>query len=243
MRNLFYRLFFLAFIPIWLVGCVEPAPMVTPANDVAKMPTEKSMLMTTSPSTPKTLPTSTPTTLPPALVTEESSQTQDASAQGGIYYVTDEFDAVAYVLPNDWGEYLASPWQEEDKIIGSTITASSDLGAYLNWGAPGVTISVSRQLDKGYIQMMDEFRDVFAESCVEHKSRWEFENDFHRGMRQRFWDCGGESGPTLDLLALVNKENPQAYTAMVTIVWFYPVEYQLTEEYLLSFIVIPDNLP
>jgi hypothetical protein len=232
-------------MPLWLAACFESAAMLTPTNDVTQLPTETYMLMATSLSTPTTVPTSTPTvtTLPPASVTEGSSQTQDASAQGGIYFVTDEFDAVVYVLPNDWGEYLASPWQEEDKIIGSTITASSDLGAYLNWGASGVTISVSRQLDKGYIQMMDEFRDVYAESCEEHKSRWEIENDFHRGMRQRFWRCGGESGPTLDLLALVNKENPLAYTAMVIIVWFYPVEYQLNEEYLLSFIVIPDNLP
>jgi hypothetical protein len=176
-------------------------------------------------------------------VIEGSSQTQEATAQGEIYFVTDEFDAVVFVLPNAWGEYLASPWQEEDKIIGSTITASSDLGAYLNWGASGVTINVSRRLDKGYIQIMDEFRDVFAEPCKEYQSRWEFENDVHRGMRQRFWRCGGKNGPTLDLLALVNRENPQAYTAIVIIAWFYPVEYQLNEEYLLNFIVIPENLP
>ena len=195
--------------------------------------------------TPSESPSSPPAvaTLPPASVTEGSSQTQEATAQGEIYFVTDEFDAVVFVLPNAWGEYLASPWQKEDKVIGSTITASSDLGAYLNWGASGVTINVSRRLDKGYIQIMDEFRDVFAEPCEEYQSRWEFENDVHRGMRQRFWRCGGKNGPTLDLLALVNKENPQAYTAMVTIVWFYPVEYQLNEEYLLNFIVIPGNLP
>ena len=243
MRHLSYRLFFLVFILIWLAACVEPAPMLTPANDETQLPTETDMPIAPSSPTSKTLPTATPTTLPPASETEGSSQAQDPSAEGGIYFVTDEFDAVAYVIPNEWDEYLASPWQEEDKIIGSTITASSDLGAYLNWGAPGMTISVSNQLGKGYIQMMDEFRDVYAEFCVEHKSRWEYENDFHRGMRQRFWHCGGESGPTLDLLALVDKENPQNYTAMVTIVWFYPVEYQLTEDYILSFMVIPDNLP
>jgi hypothetical protein len=219
--------------------------MVTPTNDITLLPTETYTLIATSKSTPTVVPTSTPTvtTLPSAPVPEGSPQPQDASAQSGIYFVTDEFDAVVYVLPGDWGEYLASSWQEEDKIIGSTITASSDLGAYLNWGASGVTISVSRQLGKGYVQMMDEFRDVYAEPCEEYMSRWEFENDFHRGIRQRFWRCGGKNGPTLDLLALVNKENPRAYIAMVIIVWFYPVEYQLNEEYLLNFVVIPENLP
>ena len=181
--------------------------------------------------------------VPTPMVIEESSQTQDATKEGGIYFVTDEYNAVIYMLPNSWGEYLATPWHEEDRIIGSTISASSDLNAYLNWGAPGVTISISRQLDKGYIQMMDEFRDVFAESCEEYKSRWEFENEFHRGMRQRFWRCGGEQGPTLDLLALVDKDDPQAYIALVVIVWFYPVEYQLNEETLTNFMVIPDHLP
>ncbi|MEA3327288.1 MAG: hypothetical protein U9R53_08265, partial [Chloroflexota bacterium] len=88
MRHLFYRLFFLAFIPIWLVACIEPAPMLTPTYDVTQLPTETYMLMTTSPTNPTTLPTSTPTatSLPPASVTEGSSQTQDASAQGGIYF-------------------------------------------------------------------------------------------------------------------------------------------------------------
>lgn len=173
----------------------------------------------------------------------EPSPTQDAFAEQGIYLVSDEFDAVLSFIPNEWSDYAVSPWKEVDKIIGSKITASSELDAYMNWGASGVTISVTRQRDKGYIQLMDEFRDVYAEKCEEYKHRWEYENDFHRGIRQRFWRCGGDSGPTLDLLALVNKENQHAYIVMVEIVWFYPVEYQLNEEYLLNFIVIPENLP
>jgi hypothetical protein len=175
--------------------------------------------------------------------TEKPSQTEDASEQEQIYIVTDDFDAVVSFIPVEWGDYNVSFWEKEGKIIGSKITASTDLSAYLNWGAPGVTIHVSPQLDKGYIQMMDEFRDIYAEECDEYKSRWEFENDLHRGIRQRFWRCGGDSGPTLDLLALVNKENQPAYIAMVIIVWFYPVEYQLNEEYLLNFMVFPEYLP
>jgi len=215
----------------------QPKTGTTPTAGVSASPT----VLQPTLSIPTTVTPQEPAS--PASVTEGSSQTQNATTQGEIYFVTDEFDAVVFVLPNAWGEYHASPWQEGDKVIGSTITASSDLGAYLNWGASGVTISVSRRLDKGYIQMMDEFRDVFAEPCEEYQSRWEFENDVYRGMRQRFWRCGGKNGPTLDLLALVNKENPQAYIAMVKIVWFYPVEIQLNEDYLLNFIVIPENLP
>jgi len=182
-------------------------------------------------------------TVPTPTVTPAASQTQEASRPGLIYYVTDEFDAVVFMLPTDWGQNLPAPWYIEDKLIGSTISASSDLEAYFNWGAAGATISVSRRLDKGHIEMMDEYRDVFAEACDEYKSRWEYENDYLRGMRQRFWRCSGINGPTLDLLALVDKNDPPAYTAMVTIVWFYPNEYQLTEDILLNFIVLPESLP
>lgn len=183
------------------------------------------------------------TSLPPAPTTERSTQTQETSTQGDIYFVTDEFDAVVYNIPIEWGEYLVGPWMEDNDVIGSFITASSDVDAYFNWGAPGVSIYVSRRLDRGYLQMMEEFANVFAESCDEYLHRWDYENDLHRGRRQRFWRCGGEDGPALDLVALVNKDDWQAYTAIVVIVWFYPVEIQLTEDYLLSFMVLPENLP
>lgn len=214
-------------------GTSQPPEPILATESMRSSPTQPE-----SPSSPPTV-----TSLPTVSGTEEPTLAPEATAQGDIYFVTDDYDAVVFIIPNEWGDYITSPWQEDDRVIGTTITASSNLGAYLNWGAAGVTISISRRLDKGYIQMMDEFGDVFAEPCEEYLSRWEFENDVHRGMRQRFWRCGGEDGPTLDLLALVSKEDPQAYIAMVMIVWFYPVEYQLYEEYLLNFFVIPENLP
>lgn len=183
------------------------------------------------------------TSMPAAPASETPTPTQAAIIQTEIYAVTDEFDAVEYYLPVSWDEYALSPWIIEDQVVGSSISASSDLNAYLNWGASGVSIYVSRRLDKGYLQIMDDFRNIFAESCDEYLQTWEYESDIHRGREQRFWRCGGEDGPTLDLAALVNKEDWQAYTAVVVIVWFYPVEYQLTEDYLLNFMVIPENLP
>jgi len=246
MIHLFKRLSSLALISIFLTACAEAEPLLTPMNKIIQIPTETINLAAKSTPSLPDVATSTPTvaTLAPDSVAEEPNQkTQDSSNQDGIYFVTDEYDAVIYVIPNDWGDYLISPWQEEGEIIGSKIIASSNLGAYFGWGAPGVTISISRKLDKGYIQMMDEFRDDYTEICEEYLSRWEYENDLHRGIRQRFWRCGGKNGPTLDLLALVNKEDQQAYIAMVTIIWFYPVEIQLNEDYLLNFIVNPNNLP
>lgn len=191
-------------------------------------------------------PTSAPPTLtspPPATATDRPTQTQAANRQGEIYVVTDQFNAVTYFLPSEWSDYQAVPWLDEGQIIGSTISASTDLDAYRQWGAPGVSIYVSRRLDIGYLQMMEEFANTFAESCDEYLHRWDYENSLHRGRRQRFWRCGGENGPTLDLLALVSQEDWQAYTAIVVIVWFVPIEYQLNEDTLLNFTVLPENLP
>jgi hypothetical protein len=183
------------------------------------------------------------TSPPQAPPSATPTQTQEVSTDGDIYFVTDEFDAVVYFIPNEWNEYHASPWLEDGHVVGSAISASSDLNAYLNWGAPGVSIYVSRRLDRGYLQMMEEFGNLFAESCDEYLHIWDYENDNHRGRRQRFWRCGGEDGPTLDLVALVSQEDWQAYTAIVVIVWFIPNEYQLNEDVLLNFLVIPENLP
>jgi hypothetical protein len=147
------------------------------------------------------------------------------------------------VLPSEWGVYHASPWREDGQVIGSSIVASADMNAYENWGTAGVSLYVSRRLDMGYLEMMEEFANTLAESCDENLHVWDYETDLHRGRRQTFSRCGGEDGPSLDLVALVNKDDWQAYTAIVVIVWFYPVESQLTEDYLLNFIVTPENLP
>jgi hypothetical protein len=230
---------------IFLTACFESLPKLTATKEILEDPIQTITPITPSTSTPILLTTSKPseTTFPPVSMTEKPSQTLEASEQEQIFIVTDEFGAVVSFIPVEWSNYNSSFWEEEDKIIGSKISASTNLAAYMNWGATGVTIYVSSQLDKGYIQMMDEFRDIYAEECEEYKSRWEYENDTHRGIRQRFWRCGGDSGPALDLLALVNKENQHAYIAMVIIVWFKPVEIQLTEDYLLNFLVIPEYLP
>jgi hypothetical protein len=232
-----------------IILCILFLPACTIGNFPALEPssTENTTTSQRQPAEPtRSEPTLAPPTItspPPAPATERPTQTQETSSQGDIYAVTDEFDAVVYFIPNEWGEYLAAPWLEDGQVIGSSISASTDLNAYLNWGAPGVSIYVSRRLDRGYLQMMEEFGNIFAESCDEYLHIWDYENDIHRGRRQRFWRCGGEDGPTLDLVALVNKDDWQAYTAIVVIVWFYPVEYQLTEDYLLSFVVLPENLP
>lgn len=193
----------------------------------------------TQPPLPTTIPSATPLANP----SPTAPRFPPASGEENWFLAFDDSEALFIMLPTLWDDYSSSEWQQEGKVIGTTLSASSDLDDYLNWGAPGLTIAVSKRLDRGYIEMMDEFRDTFAEPCRDEPHRWEVENETYRGVRQRFWDCGGEGGPALDLMALVRKDDPGAFTTMVMIVWFYAIEVQNTEDTLLKFVVIPENLP
>lgn len=237
------------FVLVLLILCFLPLPACSSGNvpfEESRSPERTASLEEQSAELTQSEHTLAPPTItspPPITETETPTQTQGAISRGEMYSVTDEFNAVEYFIPNAWSEYDVSPWLIDGQVIGSSISASSDLNAYQNWGAAGVSIYISRRLDKGYLQMMDEFRHVYAESCDEYPQTWNYENDIHRGRRQRFWYCGGEDGPTLDLVALVNKDDWQAYTAIVVIVWEVFNDVYLNEDILLNFLVIPENLP
>lgn len=167
-----------------------------------------------------------------------------ATPESEWYIAVDEYGAIAISLPTfQWPISVYSDWIEDGEVIGTSIYASSDIEAMLNWEATGVILSVSGKLNKGYIQVLDEYRDVFSEVCDDNPYRSDFENDYYRGQSERYWRCGGQNGPTIDIYSLVSREDPQAFVATMLIVWFIPREIQLTEDVLLNFTVLPENLP
>jgi serine protease Do len=181
---------------------------------------------------------------PPPPPDNEEPEPEPSSPDSEWYIAVDQYGAIAVYLPtSQWPNYSYGDWTEDGEIVGTSIYASSDIDAMMNWQASGVVLSVSKRLDKGYIQVLDEYSDVFGEACDDVPYRTDFENDYYRGMSERYWYCGSHDGPTVDIYSLVSKEDPQAFVATLLIFWFIPREYQLTEDVLLSFTVLPENLP
>jgi serine protease Do len=181
---------------------------------------------------------------PPPPPDNEEPAPEPSSPESEWYIAVDQYGAIAVYLPSSqWPNYSYGDWTEDGEVVGTSIYASSDIDAMMNWQASGVVLSVSKRLDKGYIQVLDEYSDVFGEACDDVPYRTDFENDYYRGMSERYWYCGSHDGPTVDIYSLVSKDDPQAFVATLLIFWFIPREYQLTEDTLLSFTVLPENLP
>ncbi len=168
-----------------------------------------------------------------------------ATPESEWYIAVDEYGSIAVSLPTfQWPNYIYSDWTEDGEIVGTSIYASSDIEAMLNWEASGVILSVAGNYSKGYIQVLEEYRAVFSEVCDDNNPySSDFENEYYRGQSERYWRCGGQNGPTVDIYSLVSQDDPQAFVATLLIFWFIPNEYQLTEDVLLNFTVLPENLP
>ena len=181
---------------------------------------------------------------PPPTATREPTK-PPATPESEWYIAADQYGAVAVYLPTfQWPNYIYSDWTDDGEVVGTSIYASSDIDAMLNWEASGVILSVAGNYNKGYIQVLEEYRAVFSEACDDNNPYGsDFENEYYRGKYERYWHCGGQNGPTVDIYSLVSKDDPQAFVATVLILWLIPNEVQLTEDVILNFAVIPENLP
>jgi hypothetical protein len=122
--------------------------------------------------------------------------------------------------------------------------ASTDVDAFAGWQVEGVSISVSRRLGRGYIQLLDEEYATYSQVCRDpFLDRWEFENEFHRGKYYVLVDCGGVEDGWLSLFAVVGRADPNAYTARVLAYDMIPIFGEDFRDIIMKLQVDPEKLP
>lgn len=157
----------------------------------------------------------------------------------------DESNAIAATIPRAWQDTRTIPWMDDQgETIGTTFMASTDLEAFLDWHAEGVAISVSRRLNRGYLQLLVEEYQTYLDLCSDpFFTFWDFENAIHRGRYAALNRCAHVEHSWLSILSVVSIEDPQAYVARVLAYDLPPLFGGEFRDIMMQFQVIPDKLP
>lgn len=145
----------------------------------------------------------------------------DVVDQGGNYtdYVTltDSYSAIQVSVPSAWNDTNGDPWYDGNDIIGSSITASTNMTDFNNYAAPGVYFAVSDDVAKlaGYIQLLDLYRQSFSVDCT-LDGRYPYDDNAFHGSYDVFKNCGS-SRSVLVVLAARPVTNQTAYLATVIV--------------------------
>ncbi len=145
----------------------------------------------------------------------------DVVDQGGNYtdYVTltDSYRAIQVSVPSAWNDTNGDPWKDGNDIIGSSITASTNMTDFNNYAAPGVYFAVSDDVAKlaGYIQLLDLYRQSFSVDCT-LDGRYTYDDNAFHGSYDVFKNCGS-SRSVLVVLAARPVTNQTAYLATVIV--------------------------
>jgi hypothetical protein len=99
-----------------------------------------------------------------------------------LHTITDQTGAIEANLPTAWTDVRTEPWlNEQGETIGTTFTASTDIESFLKFEAEGVAISVSRRLQVGYIQLLEQEYDAYVRHCEDtYRTRWHLEDPVYR---------------------------------------------------------------
>jgi len=218
-------------------------PATTPDVRPTPSPTQ-----TARPASTQARPTNTLTassTIVPGPTVPSAGSTATPFPEEYLHTVTDDTGAIKASVPVVWSDLRTVPWVDADgETIGTTLMASTDIEAYLDWQVEGVSISATRKLDRGYIQLLDEEYVKYSQVCTDpFFKHWDFENEFHRGLYYALVDCGGVEDGWLRLFTVVGRADPKAYTARVQAYDMIPIFGQEFGDILMMFQVLPENLP
>jgi hypothetical protein len=193
-----------------------PAPTITPTRRVE--------------------PVETATNLPPTAAVNPEQQT---------HFVTDETGAIEANIPTVWADLRTEPWlNEKGETLGTIFTASTDIEAFLNFQAEGVSISVSRKLPVGYIQLLETEYDRYVKPCEDsYKTRWKLDDPVYNGLYFVFGKCAGTDYTWLSLFTLVDQRSPGQYIARLVGYDMIPIYGEDFRTMLLKFKVHPEKLP
>ena len=182
----------------------------------------------------------------------ESSTGGDATSYSGYVSVQDDYGAIQMDIPVDWGDVNGSPWVDGDDIIGSAISAASDLEAYNStWDESGVFFGVSDDLAKlgGYVNLLDVYREIYDENYggqCKFENRVDYgegdwEDAYYRGRLDIFSKCAGGDNYFI-VLSAVPRGDPQAFLVLVQMAITKEADYEALDQIMATFDVV-GNLP
>jgi serine protease Do len=168
-----------------------------------------------------------------------SEVVEDTGTYSGYMTVTDDYGAIQMDIPAEWTDIYGGYWEDGGDVIGSAISAASDLDAYINtWLQSGVFFGASDDLAKlgGYVNLLDIRRDTFLADC-KLEGRYDYEDVIYRGKYDLFENCG-DSGNLFLVLTAVPSDNSQAFLILVEMQITKEVDFDALEQILGTFEVI-----
>ena len=117
--------------------------------------------------------------------------------------VSNEAGTFSLNLPKEWNDIRDVPWELDDGVIGTSLTASNDLEEYdTSWAAPGMYLGIADQLDddltpQDVLDLVD-----FADDCT-FSDRFDYDDGTLLGGYDLWTDCGD-----IDTLLIVLSAKP-----------------------------------
>jgi serine protease Do len=116
--------------------------------------------------------------------------------------VYDSESLVTIQVPIEWDDREAGPWEEYDRIVGSSIIASSDLAGWRSeWGVPGVFVGVSSELAADGVLPADYLGELELADCT-LAEELHYDDGLYVGEFNVWSDCGGTATMFIDWAAL-----------------------------------------
>jgi hypothetical protein len=214
----------------------RPQPTASPEMAEATRPlTFTSAALTVMPPlrTPTRVPSPTPS--PSATVFPEEV----------LVTVANDAGSILATLPSVWTDVRSLDWtDEQNRVVGHVLLASTDVEAFLAWRVEGVSISVSRNLGIGYMQLLERDYAKYSKLCDDpYHTFWDEDSNLHRGKSFVLDDCWGVQDGWLSVMSVVPKDGSGAYVAEVLAYDMPPTYGGTFRDIMLRFEVSPDKLP
>lgn len=236
----------LMILPI-LACVILPAPLGNQdrATETQTVPAPVTFTETAPATAPATASTAEPTSTPATPQDTALPPTTALAPELQLHMVTDETGAIEANIPTVWTDTRTEPWvNEKGEKVGTIFTASTNIEAFLKFQAEGVSISVSRHLPVGYVQLLETEYKVYVKQCQDtYKTRWTLEDPVYKGMYFVFGECAGTQYTWLSLFTAASKKEPGKFVARIVAYDMAPIYADDFRAIIMKFKVNPENLP
>ncbi|MCA9822100.1 MAG: serine protease [Dehalococcoidia bacterium] len=118
------------------------------------------------------------------------------------FEVTDDSGQLVMSIPEAWGDVSGLQWEFDDRLIGYSILAATDIDAWYDWDSPGVFFGASAELRSTYspVQLLDLDRNDFGGSC-EYDGRYDYSDPLYTGVYDVWINCSTTGGTFIVLTA------------------------------------------
>jgi hypothetical protein len=203
---------------------LTPGPFYTATSPLIQLPPPT---LTRVPNTPAALPSDTP------------------FPEKQLHTVTNDAGSITATIPTVWTDVRSLTWKNEHNVvIGHMLMASTDVDAYLRWEVEGVSISVTRNLGMGYLQLLEKDYAKYRTICDDpYLTIWDFENNLYQGQNFVLDNCGGVKGGWLSVMVVVPLGGAPTYVAEVLGYDMPPTYGDTFRDIIMRFEVVPEKLP